>query len=153
ARTSRDRRGQQRQRAAGDAPAAPGVAHAQGAGLGVIPTTIVSDAAARTSRDRGDWTLQRAAGDVPADRSEAHARGAARTVRRPITIGDVLRAFRELGATGDDERRAIARLLGYDLEGAAGSQVTPQPIAPRVVAPRPFAKPEVAEPIAPVDSD
>ncbi|HEY0478909.1 MAG TPA: hypothetical protein VGD37_15425, partial [Kofleriaceae bacterium] len=72
---------------------------------------------------------------------------------RPITIGDVLRAFRELGATRDDERRAIARMLGYDLEGGATGSVALPPIVPPVVPPRPVAKPEVTDSIAPVESD
>jgi hypothetical protein len=35
-----------------------------------------------------------------------------------VSLGDVIRAWRLLGATTDDERRAIARTLGFDLRDA-----------------------------------
>lgn len=69
---------------------------------------------------------------------------------REVSIGAALRAFRELGATTDDERRAIARLLGYDL-AAAVAVGEPAPLPP----PRPRVDPAPArepEPPAPPPS-
>ncbi len=60
-------------------------------------------------------------------------------------IGDVVRAWRALGAETDDERRAIARLLGFDLRAdevvttAARPPMSPPTASvptPRVEAPR-----------------
>jgi hypothetical protein len=52
-------------------------------------------------------------------------------VVRATGIGDVIRAWRSLGASTDDERRAIARLLGFDLRdvSATGPALPPSPPA------------------------
>lgn len=42
-------------------------------------------------------------------------------------LGDVLRAFRALDALDDNERRAIARLLGFDLVPVAVPIAKPDP--------------------------
>lgn len=52
-----------------------------------------------------------------------------------IGIGDVIRAWRELGATTDEERRAIAQLLGYDLRGSTATKTAETDM--RVVRPVP----------------
>ena len=54
---------------------------------------------------------------------------------RPTGIGDVIRAWRSLGASTDDERRAVARLLGFDLREA----IATRPALPPTSPPRPPA--------------
>jgi hypothetical protein len=61
-----------------------------------------------------------------------------------IGIGDVIRAWRVLGATSDDERRAIARLLGFDLREAGPTRRPEPPPAPRTPPPAP-RQPSVPE--------
>lgn len=56
-----------------------------------------------------------------------------------LGLGDVLRAWRALDARTDDERRAIARLLGFELREAEPAE------EPRPPAPRPPPEPEDRE--------
>ena len=110
--------------------------------------------ATMTRKPRARRRPQPPAGEAPAKPAGPPARGAARDARRPITLGDVLRAFRALGATSDDDRRAIARLLGYDLTTAAAGPSTAAPvIAAPVVAPPPVAKPAPTAPAATIEAD
>jgi hypothetical protein len=63
-------------------------------------------------------------------------------VRSDVSIGDVIRAWRALDAQTDDERREIARLLGFELRDAApgvpmqiddgGPAATPPPEKPAI---------------------
>jgi hypothetical protein len=75
-----------------------------------------------------------------------------------VSIGDVVRAWRLLGATDDDERRAIARTLGFDLRAA--TTAPPLPRTPAVITREPGraagtatapATPPVAEEPRPID--
>jgi hypothetical protein len=68
-------------------------------------------------------------------------------VSSDISIGDVIRAWRALGASTDDERRAIARLLGFDLREPKATR-PPEPPAPRPPPPAP-ARPRTPVPETP----
>jgi hypothetical protein len=67
-----------------------------------------------------------------------------------VSLGDVIRAWRLLGAVTEDERRAIAQTLGFDLRSAAPTPA--QPRKPPSVAPEPephggTAMPPAAPPV------
>ena len=59
-----------------------------------------------------------------------------------VSLGDVIRAWRAIGATTDDERRAIARLLGFDLRDPTPAEPISTPAVPlrREPAARPAAE-------------
>jgi hypothetical protein len=65
-------------------------------------------------------------------------------VTREASLGAVLRAFRELGASTDDERRGIARLLGYDLTAEAAPILEPPAPPPPPSRGEPAPVPELA---------
>ncbi len=61
-------------------------------------------------------------------------------------IGDVIRAWRVLGATTEGERRAIARLLGFDLGEEAPDRTTIATAEPEVPRPQPAPRPPAPQP-------
>ena len=110
--------------------------------------------AALTHKPRARRRRAPRADPAPAVPAAPRARDAVRADRRPITLGDVLRAFRALGATSDDERRAIARLLGYDLAPAEAGAGAATPAAPApVAASRPVAMPAATAQAARIEAD
>lgn len=68
---------------------------------------------------------------------------------REASLADVLGAFHRLRPDGDDARRAIARLLGFDLLPHAPARVPPPPTAPTPVDAAARAAPAVDPPLAP----
>ena len=75
-----------------------------------------------------------------------------------VSLGDVIRAWRLLGAVTEDERRAIARSLGFDLRPVTPAPVQPRkppPVPPRPDprdgAPAPPAMPSIVEEPQPSD--
>lgn len=73
---------------------------------------------------------------------------------RAISIADVLRTLHALAPHDDDERRAITRLLGYDIVDAAPAPVTAPRVQEAQAGPdRILPKHDVAEQERPVDPD
>src|SRR5438045_2771913 len=75
-----------------------------------------------------------------------------------VSLGDVIRAWRLLGAATEDERRAIAKTLRFDLRAPTPTPV--QPRTPTTIAPEPDrpaattaapTAPPVAEEPQPID--
>jgi hypothetical protein len=56
-------------------------------------------------------------------------------VKSDIGIGDVIRAWRTLGASTDEERRAIARVLGFDLREPEPTRLSEPPRPPLLPLP------------------